>query len=289
VRGVGASTLGAAGRFGAQYGVLGGAVGAAMFTNGVLNASMSGDRVRNTLRFATGSEETGARELAFARDLTKRLGLEFETTAASYAKFVSVGRLSKLTYSEIRDTFEGVSNAVAVMGLSAEESQGAMLALTQMLSKGRVTGEELNQQLAERIPGAVTLMAKALSVSTAELGKMMERGELVATDVLPKFGRELKAQFGPDAARNAKTTTGAINELKNAWTSFKQELIDAGFVDALKKVMGFLVTVVREFGNIIAAVKKAFDELKGSFGGGALGKIVAMAGAVPLGVSDWAN
>lgn len=289
VRGAGSSMLGAAGRFGAQYGLIGGAVGGALFTNSVLQTGMSGDRVRNMLGASTGSNDIASREIAFVKDMTARLGLEFQSTSESYAKFVSVGKLSQLTFAEIRDTFEGVANASAVMGLSAEDNAGVTKALTDMLSKGTIQAEELKGQLGDRLPGAIALMAKTLNVGTQELMKMSERGELMATDVLPKFGRALKEQFGPDAARNAKTTTGAINELKNAWTDFKQELIDAGLVDALKKVMGFIVTVVRELGNIAGFIKKAFNDIKGEFGDGMLGKLAAGLGAIPLGVGDWAN
>lgn len=270
-----------------QFGVMGGVAGAALFTKGMLDSGQAQDRLRNSLRASTGNMDIAMREIAFVRDMTSRLGLEFESTAASYSKFVSVGKLSKLTFAEIRDTFEGVADATAVMGLSSDEANGAMLALTQMLSKGRVTAEELNQQLAERIPGAVTLMAKSLGVGTAEMLKMMERGELIATDVLPKFGAELKKQFGPEATRNAVSTTGAINELKNAWVEFKQELIDAGAVEALKKFMAGIIFVVRNIGAIISHIRSAFADLKKDFGDGPLGTIAAAMGAIPKGLENF--
>lgn len=278
-----------------QFGLIGGVAGAALLAKGSLETGMAQDRLRSTMRFATGDNETGLREIAFVRDATHRLGLEFETTSQAYGKFVAVGRMSKLTYQEIRDVFEGVSDAAAVMGLSAEESGGAMLALTQMMSKGKITAEELNQQLAERIPGAITLMAKAVGVSTSELGRMMERGELIATDVLPKFGRELKDQFGPEAVKNATSTTGAINALKNAWTDFKQSLIDAGLVSVLRKLMDVIVAVVRNLSTLPKFVAAAAAEVKAgmaAFGldtDGFVGKgAVAIGGAVG-GLIDWAK
>jgi phage tail tape-measure protein len=42
-----------------------------------------------------------------------------------------------------RDIFEAVGIAASVMNLSAEQSEGAFLALSQMASKGKVSAEEL--------------------------------------------------------------------------------------------------------------------------------------------------
>lgn len=284
-----------AGRTANQFGVIGGVAGAALFTRGMLDSAQTQDRVTRMLRMSSGGDAGAEREMSFVKDMTMRLGLEMETTSIAYAKFVNTARLSKLGFVDIRDTFEGVANATAVMGLSAEESNGAITALTQMMSKGKVTAEELNQQLAERIPGAVALMAQAVGVGTSELMKMMERGELLAKDVLPQFGRELKKQFGYDAVRNASSTTGAINELRNAWTEFKLELIDAGLVDALKKVMSWIVTLTREFGNFVRNIRNAFGEIKTSLndlwdglGDSAIGKAIAGFGALSLGIADTA-
>ncbi len=260
----------------------------------LLKTGAATDRLSNMLRYATGSMSAANREMAFADNLSRRLGLEVESMSLAYGKFVAVGRLSKLTYSEIRDTFEGVADASAVMALSSEESSGAILALTQMLSKGKVTAEELNQQLAERIPGAVTLMAQAVGVTTQELGRMMERGELIASDVLPKFGAELKKQFGPEASRNATTTTGAINNLKNAWTDFKKELIDAGIIDVLKRIMEVIVTVVRNLMTLPGFIRKATAEVKAGLSDfvtpdSVFGKILGGVGGVIGGFGDWAK
>ena len=59
------------------------------------------------------------------------------------------------------------------MHLSAYESEGAFKALEQMLSKGKVSAEELRGQLGERIPGAFQIAARAMGMTTSELDKFM--------------------------------------------------------------------------------------------------------------------
>ena len=60
------------------------------------------------------------------------------------------------------------------------------------LQKGKVSLEELNGQLAEALPGASNLAASALGVTRREMFKMAEGGNLLASELLPKFATELE-------------------------------------------------------------------------------------------------
>ena len=63
-------------------------------------------------------------------------------------------------------------------------------------------------------------MARALGVGTAELNKMLEQGQLIADEVLPKFADELERTFGLDKVEKIDTLVAAQNRLSNSWTSF---------------------------------------------------------------------
>ena len=82
-----------------------------------------------------------------------------------------------------------VSKAATTLGLSSSEADGALLAVSQMMSKGTVQAEELRGQLGERLPGAFQIAARAMGVSTSELGKMLEAGQVIAEDFLPQYWR----------------------------------------------------------------------------------------------------
>ena len=97
------------------------------------------------------------------------------------------------------------------MGLSAEQSSGAFMALQQMLSKGTVQAEELRGQLGERIPGAFEYAAQAMGVTTRELGKMLEQGQVVAEDFVPKFADVLRNQFAKDVPAAAASARAAMD------------------------------------------------------------------------------
>jgi tape measure domain-containing protein len=84
-----------------------------------------------------------------------------------------------------------------------------------MISKGTVSAEELRRQLGNAIPGAVPIMARALGVGTAQLNEMMKQGELISTDVLPKFAAQLQKEFGPGVERATKTAASSFARLGN--------------------------------------------------------------------------
>jgi tape measure domain-containing protein len=68
-----------------------------------------------------------------------------------------------------------------------------------MLSKGNVQAEELRGQLGERLPGAISYAAKALGVTTRQLNKMLEQGQVLAEDMIPKLSRVLREELGASA------------------------------------------------------------------------------------------
>ena len=61
--------------------------------------------------------------------------------------------------------------------------ESVFLAISQMISKGKVSAEELRLQLAERMPGAVNIFAKAIGVTTSELDKMLQEGKVGLEDL----------------------------------------------------------------------------------------------------------
>lgn len=141
---------------------------------------------------------------------------------------------------QAKDVFESIAKASAVMGLSAEQSGGVLLALQQMISKGTVQAEELRGQLGERLPGAFQIAAKAMGVTTAELGKMLEQGQVVADDFLPKFARALNESLGGAAEKAADRLDAAVNRFGNAWDRLKQAAGDSGVSKAMANEMSAL-------------------------------------------------
>lgn len=224
--------------------------GAKRAASALYEASAAGERLRTTLDFATGNS---AREMTYLTDLAARYGLRLNDTAKAYASFAAAARGTALEGQKTRDVFESISKASAVMGLTSEQSAGALLALQQMVSKGTVQAEELRGQLGERLPGAFQVAAKAMGVTTQELGKMLEQGQVVADDFLPKFAAALNEHIGDASERAADRLDAAVNRLDNAWEMLKRNIGDSGVSAAMSREMSAL-------GGDITAVSDAISQ-----------------------------
>lgn len=187
--------------------------GAAIASAGLVNLRLQFDQIQKTLDFATGSTEAGADAFRFASGEARRLGLDLRATAKSYAQFAAAAKGTNLEGAMSDKVFRSVAQAAAVLQLSADDTRGALRALEQMISKGNVQAEELRQQLGERLPGAFQYAARAMGVTTQELNDMLENGEVLADDLLPKLADELDRTFGPNVAAAADSLKASLQRL----------------------------------------------------------------------------
>jgi tape measure domain-containing protein len=138
------------------------------------------------------------------------------------------------------------------MGLSAEDTEGIFLALGQMISKGTVQAEELRGQLGERLPGAFNLAAQAMGVTTAQLDKMLQNGQVVAKDFLPKFANELDKVYSAGVQLGSDGLNANTNRFNSALTNLYKTVGDyltPAFNGALKAGTGFLNVITGWIGG----------------------------------------
>jgi len=247
------------------------------------------NNIEATMRVAAGSSRAASEQLAFIREESERLGLFLPAVAKQMAQFSAAARGTSITSEELKTIFTGISEASRAMGLTAPETEGAMKALQQMMSKGKVSAEELRQQLGERMPGSIQIMAASLDVTTQELFKMMENGELLSDEVLPKFGRELQRVFGGEAEAQANKLAAAIDRLRTSFfdlmaqdeglpgasrainrlaKAVSSSGFQKGFDQAIQFVSNFMAVIAQNLDHIIEFAKL--------LGGAGLGAAVGM-------------
>lgn len=177
-----------------------------------------------------------------------RLGLSVTDLSDSFKSFMASAKGTSLQGEEARKVFSAVSAASAALGLSSDNTNRALTALGQMLSKGKVQAEELRGQLGEALPGAFNLAAKAMGVTTNELGKMMERGEVLATDLLPKLAEVLQQEYGGSEATGLQAS---INRMNNAF--------DAFFVNIGTRLEPFLKSTYDQIAGFVNSVNRLME------------------------------
>lgn len=195
-----------------------------VFGKASLDAALNLDRLNKAFSTIEGSSARGAARLDYLREVSDRLGQNFYQTAEAAKGFFAAGAGTSVE-GDLQKIFESVTEASTALGLSSDEYSRTLLALQQMISKGKVSAEELRQQLGEALPGAFQLFAQAAGVSTAELDKMLERGE-VGIDVLGKFADVLHNKYEKGANEAAQGLQAELNRLTMSWEDFKVSFMD---------------------------------------------------------------
>ena len=145
--------------FAAALGV--GGIGLSNLVTRFIEVAKETNRVTTALKNVSGSMSKFADNQRYLLDLAKKYGLEINALTGNYAKFTAAASISGMSMQEQRKIFESLSRATAAFGMSAEDSNGVFLALSQMMSKGKISSEELRLQMGERLPIALQAMAKA--------------------------------------------------------------------------------------------------------------------------------
>jgi tape measure domain-containing protein len=184
------------------------------------------------------NQDTGrvSSELSWLNSEAARLGITFQVLSDEYGKFAVAANAANFSAESTRRIFTSVAEAARVNKLSVDQMSGVFLALQQMISKGKVSSEELRRQLGDRLTGAFNIFADAIGKTTAELDEMMRKGEVIADQAtLVKFAAELEKRFGPQLAAALRSTTTEIGRFQNELFNAQLRVAEGGFIDALTK------------------------------------------------------
>lgn len=248
------------------------------FASAMVEAQTNADRLSLQLSAGAGAAYAG-KELEYVREVSNRLGLDLNTTASSYARFIAAARGTALEGSGVRQVFDSVAKSASVMGLNVDETQGALRALEQMMSKGVVQAEELRGQLGDRMPGALQIAARAMGVTTKRLSEMVQAGEVASAEFLPRFARQLETELGESADAASQKMSAATNRASNAWEQFKQTVAGAGPGDFIKGQLNIAADAIN---NVSESMNRAKESGGGFFSQLAAGTLAALQFANPL-------
>lgn len=199
-------------------------------------------------RLQFGTDGGGVDALERLYESSQRLGISFRESAAGYASFSAAARGTSLQ-AVSSEVFDDINEAVAAMGMSADDTNGVFVALTQMTSKGVVSMEELRGQLAERLPQGFSATISAVNdmieagvlapekvnksllaasqevkdsyrATSEDVNKFISSGLLSATEFLPFFTKRMKDGL----EQPVNSYIQLVNRLENAWTQLLKNI-----------------------------------------------------------------
>lgn len=179
--------------------------------------------------------------VVFLSETAKNYGQDILVLTERYIKFRAATIQSNMSAEQTQKIFDSTARAAAVLGLKTDEVNGVFLALEQMISKGKVTTEELRRQLGERLPGAMGVMARAIGVTVGELDTMMKRGEVYSDYALPRFAKALEEAYGLEAVKKVDTLASAQGRLNTAWLELVKSLnTSSAYTSTLNFIAGII-------------------------------------------------
>jgi tape measure domain-containing protein len=235
--------------------------GGGMMFKSILDTSIAFNKWEMSLEAIVGSSGEAKRVQDMLKDSAERLGQRYIILLEQYSKFRAAAEASGMGVSDIDKMFESVTKGATVFQLASKDTYEIFRALTQMISKGTISAEELRGQFGERLPAALAIMANSLGVSLSQLLKMMDNGELLSTIVLPKLADGLEEFFGPRIEKVLLAVQTQINRLINTWELFLNNIGERG-------VLNSFVNILQTWSNLLKNnnIMETSAQIAASFG-----------------------
>jgi tape measure domain-containing protein len=197
----------------------------------------------------SGNAQTTAQDLAYLNQLAYQHGLSVNDLAGSYIRLKASTQGTGLASDDMQKLFKTVTATNTVLGGTEDNAKRAFIALGQMASKGKIYSEELKGQLAEALPGAVGIAARAYGMSVKDFNEMVQKEDVSAAEFIKKFSAQLEKEYGAAAESMANTSRVAFGRLKSAWENAKT-VIASGKLDES------MMRLYQNISNIFTALSK---------------------------------
>jgi hypothetical protein len=204
-------------------------------------------RQRVALAGLTRGQGEYAQQLAVVEKLSKQFAIPQEVITRQYTKLAASVTGAGGSFKDAEKAFVGVAAGVRGTGGSLQELESSLIATAQVFSKGKVSAEELRQQIGERLPGAFTLFAKSLDMTPQELDKALEDGKVSLQD-FQKFSELLFDKYGKAAEAIVNSPAAAGERLAVELSKLRENVGSA------------LVPIGALFQNVFAAGIRLINE-----------------------------
>ena len=314
----GAGAVAAAGIFGGPEGAVGAGIGA--IAGGPVGAAVGGaigaqvgmvrkqlagvaeysaalGLQRKALRLVIGDTQKFNQAQKFLADTSTKLAIPQDVITRQFTSLTASVVGAGQSVSDAEKVFQAIAAGIRGTGGNLEDMKAAMRATAQVFSKGKVSAEELRQQLGERLPGAFTLFADSMNKTPAELDKALEQGKVTLDDFM-KFAAKLFDTYGENAEILAQGPEAAGDRLKTEMSVLKDNVgkllrpigaeFQSTFSNIVKSINPAIEALVKfqnklriagleeKIEEIEKTIKRGFKTTGGALGGGILG------GGIPL-------
>ena len=187
----------------------------------IYNAAL--ERQRQALGLVIDNNGEYIKSQQFLAQTSKKLAIPQDVIVRQFTSLTASVKGAGKETKDAEKVFKAIAAGIRGTGGNLEDMKAAMRATSQVFSKGKVSAEELRQQLGERLPGAFTLFAESMDKTPAELDKALEQGKVTLDDFM-KFAEKLFSTYGENAEVLAASPAAAGDRLQTAISELKDNL-----------------------------------------------------------------
>ena len=231
------------------------AVGVGVTVSGLATTADSYTNLSTRINIATkeGGDFTSA--MAGVHQVALMTNSSLDATGSLFARLNAVGKDMGMTQQQALDLTKTVTQAIQIGGGSAQASEAAVQQFIQAMQGGVLRGEEFNS-IMENGFGVAEALARGLGVTTGELRKMAENGELSAERVAKAL--QSQASEVQKTYDQFPTTIGnALQRISTSWEILIGKMDQSNGASAT--VADWLVTIADNM-DIVETILKDIGE-----------------------------
>ena len=265
---------GAAGAF-ARYGVaslplVGGVFGVSAM-NRANQEAISARLTTQAVVEAQGLTGQGPAAFDWLRNQGNRIGFSYMDQAQDYNNFLSNSLGAGLSLGGSQDIYLGFAEYSKAMGITPARQKLVMNALSQMQGKGVVSMEELRRQMAESMPGTMSVFAEAYQTMTggglqgqealAALMEAVPTGTVKSAKLLPIVAELMRKRAAPKLDIAMKTSQAHQGRLQNIQSDLMMAASGAGVESGFTRMFKSLTVALKESEPLVLSMARGFDTM----------------------------
>ncbi len=191
------------------------ALGVGLGLRELAEAADSYTNLSTRIQIATKDGGNFEQAIASVHKIALQTNSSLDATASLFTKLNTVAKDMGQTQQYALDMTSTVTKAIQLGGGSAQASEAAVQQFIQAMQGGILRGEEFNS-IMENGYGLAEALAKGLGVTTGELRKIAEAGELSAERVLGALAKQ-KTAVDAQYAELPLTISNALQKIATSW------------------------------------------------------------------------
>lgn len=264
-----------------DHGLLLGASAAAVvgFTTAVVglgvalvHTTIEFQKAEMTLRGITGSAAVASVEIAEMRDIAGQAGLRFQEMGPAFSRFIASATGAGQSLQASNEEFRKFALVAGTLHLSTDEVNRSLLAFDQILSAGRLQGQEL-RQLFNVLPGTMAVATQAAKEMGLTLRDAMKKGQVEGQEFLRRFIDLYAQMLNIQPGTQIDTLQASLSRLANSWDLVLLSLNDT--LQASDAIKSWVVGLT----NLLGALAQNMDDVLLAVGT-LTGALLGLAGAM---------